>query len=1121
MDNANSEDITNADVTETSQYQDFLMSLDDDKLISHVQNIGKQQELHHHHPSFHPSFQEVSTPRKNASFNSNISSDPFNDGLDDEIMNIGGSKTTEVRADIENESEENEAEKSVGELHKFGDYGTYFRSKHLKQQRQDEEYVKWDLKRRKLQNLDSEPKQIFQGCSIYVNGHTDPSINEIHRLVILHGGKFISYLVNKSSATHIVCDRLTPRKSIEYKNCRVVKAQWIVDSVAKQELLDWKEYRLIAEVAYNQKRLDFIKQNPIHEADEDQDEDGDGLLQEDDDDDDNNEFFRKSQELEQVISTTDKVENEDDDIELSVFEGEITEDQKGVHKVRNKLVLDARHPDFLPNFFKNSRLHHLSMWKSDLRLKFLRRIVKEELHQSQSKLDNPFLDSVKEKVIMHIDFDCFFATASCLLRPDLDINKHPIAVTHGGRTSDIASCNYVARSFGLKNGMWLGSAKKMCPNLITLPYDFDSYEKYSSEFYNYLLSSKYFDSIFPVSIDEVLVDATTYCNSQIGGIHTVVEELSSRIRQDVFTLTKCSVSVGASTNVLLAKLALRKAKPNGQFQLFDNVESFLQTISIRDLPGFGRGIMEKLQNHTSATNPEIKDILHLSKAALIESLGEKTGCKLYEYCRGIDETKIEIDTKNPEAMLGRKSVSVDVNFGIRFDTVEELDDFLVRLSKELYQRLVTLGICGSSLSLRLAKRAAGAPVNPPKFLGMGYCDYVNKSSRLGVPTNDWGIIGNEVKSLYRSVNIQVSELRGVSITMAKLKDTESVKNSRQMRLPFAKAKDKLQINDELKRIAKDASPGKPKTPERLFFKKNMSENKSSKISTSDPSFDIENFDWEVLDALPYDIKLELKGELRRRGLIPETSPTKGKVYRQQLLPTQAGSAPKYIRVVDSPPKKATTSPRKRKSSTPSPVKPKQKQKPQPMYQESQSYDSSVLNELPSSIKESVLKDMEYRKKIKKFDLAPMKDKLVRKIDETKVKVTEITDSWINQQEKLVDDPLFLNQRLSTRDLSKRIDDWVSSSLDQAGPHEEDMKLFAGFISELLHQNQLNRVLILIKQIKSKLVYQKSIMSLQELTEEDRLFKQEGIDDWNSQLDNQIEPLIVEYCKKRNITSIVY
>lgn len=160
MDNANSEDITNADVTETSQYQDFLMSLDDDKLISHVQNIGKQQELHHHH-HHHPSFQEVSTPRKTASFNSNISSDPFNDGLDDEIMNIGGSKTTEVRADIENESEENEAEKSVGELHKFGDYGTYFRSKHLKQQRQDEEYVKWDLKRRKLQNLDSEPKQIF------------------------------------------------------------------------------------------------------------------------------------------------------------------------------------------------------------------------------------------------------------------------------------------------------------------------------------------------------------------------------------------------------------------------------------------------------------------------------------------------------------------------------------------------------------------------------------------------------------------------------------------------------------------------------------------------------------------------------------------------------------------------------------------------------------------------------------------------------------------------------------------------------------------------------------------------------------------------------------------------
>ena len=54
----------------------------------------------------------------------------------------------------------------------------------------------------------------------------------------------------------------------------------------------------------------------------------------------------------------------------------------------------------------------------------------------------------------------------------------------------------------------------------------------------------------------------------------------------------------------------------------------------------------------------------------------------------------------------------------------------MRLSRELYQRLVSLGICGSSLTLKLAKRAEGASINPPKFLGMGRCDFVNKSSKL-------------------------------------------------------------------------------------------------------------------------------------------------------------------------------------------------------------------------------------------------------------------------------------------------------------------------------------------------------------------------------------------------------
>ncbi|KAF6071607.1 impB/mucB/samB family protein [Candida albicans] len=1034
----------------SEEYPSFLRSLDDESFITHIQDLNKQhsQKNRQDYP-----FEHVSTPKKMASFNSAISSDPFDDGLDEEIINHVN-KIDDKKA-LSGDEDDNNKE-TVGKLHEFGDYATYFHSKRLKQQKQDEEYVKWDKKRRKLQNVEYEPKQIFKGCSIFVNGHTNPSITEIHRLVILHGGQFVSYMVNKSSVTHIVCDRLTPRKSIQFKNCRVVKAQWIVDSVAQQTLLDWTLYRSISEVAYDQRRLDFAKQSTIEESKEingecenNKEEGLDGEINSSLFGEDNADFLDKSQELETFFEKREGLVQEPEE-DLPVVTDEPPQSGKGIHKVNNK-------------------------------------IVKERLHQPASHFQNPFIDPGEKKVIMHIDFDCFFATASCLKRPDLDSSKHPIAVSHGGKTSDIASCNYVARKYGVKNGMWLMQATKLCPDLILLPYEFESYEKFSSEFYNYLLTSKFFDSIFPVSIDEVLVDATSYCHSGVSDSVSLVNELATRIRKDVFKLTNCPVSVGASTNVLLAKLALRKAKPNGQFYLFDDIEKFLESIYIKDLPGFGRGILEKLNSEIQSSNPQIKDVVTISKQRLVQLLGEKTGTKLFEYARGMDETSIEIDTNNPEAVLGRKSVSVDVNFGIRFDTVEELDDFLMRLSRELYQRLVSLGICGSSLTLKLAKRAEGASINPPKFLGMGRCDFVNKSSKLGVPTNDWGIIGNEVKVLYRMVNIPVKELRGISITISKLVDAEGVKSNKQMRLPFKKAESNALSVRDLKQLQKMSDSKDNKSQKLIFSKQSPEKRHVNKVLISHEFADFKSLDWEVFHVLPDEIKSELKVELRRRGMLSEKStPTKGKTYLQQL---------------------------KSRSETSSPIK---VTKQEPVYEESQSYDTSVLNELPSSIKESVIRDVEYKEKIKKFDLVSMRDKLAQKLENKKVPVNEVTSDWIKSQEKLNKTPLFLNEQLKDNELSVKLDDWVKSSLLQGGPHEEDMDYFALFVQTMLQRDQFNRVLLLLRRLKERLKYHKTLINCQVFNEEEYLVYEESFEDWYKQLDNKVQPLVDCYSKKKKI-----
>ncbi|KAI5970313.1 REV1 [Candida margitis] len=1146
-----------------SQYSIFLRSLNNETLISHINGLAQSQT------EDDPSFQEASTPKRLAPVLSSASTDPFNDGLDGEVLKLVDNEQNQeakgaddkiepasspaVAAAVpldcearlsEESSESDKDESAIGKLHEFGDYRTYFHSKRMKQQRQDEAYVKWDRERRKQQNKNSQPLPIFLGCTIFVNGHTQPSVNEIHRLVILHGGKFLSYLPNKSSATHIICDRLTPRKNVMFKNCRVVKAQWIVDCIEKNCLLDWQQYRLILDVAFNQTRLGFESARPetdgVKEGENepfssgivqvqadavaDKEAEPEGLDEDDDFDStllpEEENLLQKSKQFEEEIEEQNaQVENVDDDM-LNFKVAPSSSSTKGVHQVKGKYVLDARHPDFLAGFFANSRLHHLSMWKADLRLKFLRKIIKENLHKHAR---DPFLeDTPGSKIIMHIDFDCFFATASCLKHPNLDINKDPIAVGHGGNTSDVASCNYVARKHGVRNGMWLKSAQKLCPDLISLDYEFEAYEKYSSEFYNYLVSSNYFDTIYPVSIDEVLVDATSYCNKSEKGVEEVVKELGSLIRQHVYHLTGCTVSVGSGPNVLLAKLALRKAKPDGQFSLLNDAEDFLKPVPVKDLPGFGGGILDKLEPEVGKSSPKINDILPLSNSRLVQILGEKTGNKLYQYARGIDHTNIEVDTSNPEIVLGRKSISVDVNFGIRFDTVEELDDFCMRLARELYQRMINLGVCGSTLTLRLAKRKAGASVVPAKFLGMGEVEFVNKSSRLGMATNDWGVIGGEIKVLHRMLNIPIKELRGIAVSMTRLKDAESVKSSKQMKLPFSAADRDTRSSKDfesyrgLKRNHSQ-SPTKRSSAKKSavsLTKLSFTPRREKSIASNfqDPFENDQQIDWEVFESLPLDIRHELESELRRRGLAKDKSPSKGKAYLQQLIPTQGGTT-KYVRVVESP----TKSPSRSRSTTPkaSPVK---KQKREFVYDESQSYDSSLLNQLPSSVKADIFKDMEYKQNIKKFDLVPMRDKVSRKIEEAKVEVKEVTPQWIQQQPKLFGMPEFLKEHVTSSELRQKVKDWVNTSLNQGGPHEDDVIYFGTYLQALFDDGLFGKAVTLFRDILNILTYHKTVINCNGEGDDDnqRLFLMVGVDDWYKQIDTILVPIIGKFCKKNKI-----
>ncbi|KAJ1467158.1 hypothetical protein T484DRAFT_1921789 [Baffinella frigidus] len=129
-------------------------------------------------------------------------------------------------------------------------------------------------------------------------------------------------------------------------------------------------------------------------------------------------------------------------------------------------------PNFLEKFYKASRLHYIGMWNQRYQELLLDLGASPPLGPAMA--DN-------QRCVMHIDMDFFFAQVSTLGRPDLV--GAPVAVSWSDSTSEGASgshgeiscANYEARARGVSAGMFIGRAKELCPELITIPYEFDKY----------------------------------------------------------------------------------------------------------------------------------------------------------------------------------------------------------------------------------------------------------------------------------------------------------------------------------------------------------------------------------------------------------------------------------------------------------------------------------------------------------------------------------------------------------------------------------------------------------------------------------------------------------------------
>lgn len=410
-------------------------------------------------------------------------------------------------------------------------------------------------------------------------------------------------------------------------------------------------------------------------------------------------------------------------------------------------------------FHRASRLHFLGTWRE--RFECWRagagQMPQEHTEQLRKELA-PLWTEDAPALWAHLDMDCFFvsvATRDAAKAGDSSISDEvPAAVVSGlGPSSEICSANYAARRAGVNTHLWfVERAMTMLPTLRLFPITSEllrSVEDTWKQVYQLLVTAcnDVPDNVLMRSCDESAIRVTGF---------TEPVAWAEVLRKAVFEQTGCTCSVGLGPTQLVAKLATKACKPNGVRRVLDHeVKPFIGDLPLKDMPQVGRAMAAKLQEK----GLEIcSDVQALEKNRLREWFGVK-GETLWLNAQGLDQESSLVPAQ-------RKSVSAEMNWGIRCQDKAAAVKILFEVAKQLKDRLAVFKLRANHLTLKL-KIAIPGWVEPIKKGGHGQCDDISRSAAL--PNSEAGEAGDlEVLQrcalqLYDMISPDPVRLRGLGL----------------------------------------------------------------------------------------------------------------------------------------------------------------------------------------------------------------------------------------------------------------------------------------------------------------------------------------------------------------------
>jgi DNA polymerase-4 len=282
-------------------------------------------------------------------------------------------------------------------------------------------------------------------------------------------------------------------------------------------------------------------------------------------------------------------------------------------------------------------------------------------------------------LIAHVDMDAFYVSVELQRRPEL--NGKPVVVAGSGPRAVVTTASYEARKFGVYSATPAERARRLCPQAVFIPPDFEHYRARSREVMAVL--HDHVERVEVVGLDEAYLDLSEFERPRAA---------ARRVKAAVTERTGLGCSIGIGPNKLVAKVASDAEKPDG-FVALTAEEARERFASERPglIPGIGPKTAERLQRQGIETLGALGEI---PDERLTEWFGPRLGPYLGSLARFEDERALE-------TVRVAKSESRETTFDYDLRGLGQLEPELRRLTEQLCETLAKQQARGRTIGIKV------------------------------------------------------------------------------------------------------------------------------------------------------------------------------------------------------------------------------------------------------------------------------------------------------------------------------------------------------------------------------------------------------------------------------------